>query len=157
MAAREAVYLTATALESNLQTKLNALSVESGESVPTVAGYRDVFSDDDLEGADWPVVQTIWDASGGEFELESFSKFDVGVPLLIRYQTEEADTADARARLSYVFRAVVQVLNDISQDARNNVQLIQYLPRGAPRVGLDGNERLALELPLTARMRDNAP
>ena len=157
MAAREAVYITATALESNLQTKLDALDTESGESVPEIADFRDVFSDDDIEGMDWPCVQTVWDALGGEFELESFSKMDMGVPLLIRLVTRDPDSAHGRARLSYGFRGIMHVLNDVQGQTRNSVQLIQYLPRGAPQVGLDQEGRLILEVPLTARMRDNAP
>jgi len=157
MAAREAVYLTADALDTSLQTKLGALSTESGENVPQIADIRDVFSSDELDGPDWPQVQVVWDVTGGDFELERFEKYDVGVPLTVRLVTMEPDTGAGRATLAYGFRGIMQVLHDITQQSRNGVRLIQYVPRGAPQVGLDVDDRLTLEIPLTARMRDTQP
>ena len=156
MAAREAVYITATALYDNLQTKLDALSVEAGEDVPTIADFRDVFSDDVSDGPDTPRIVTGLDPVGDTGEFESFSKFDIRVPLVVSYQTTDPDTAHSRATASYVFRGIMQVLNDVSQQSRNSVQFIQYLD---PRVeiGRDDQGHVGLDLRFVAQMRDNAP
>lgn len=157
MAAREAVQITATALATNLQTKLDALAVEAGESAPTVADFRDIFSDTDPEGRDWPRVLTMLDAFGDEAEFEAFSKYDIAVPLVVQYQTQDRDSARARATASYALRGIMQTLNDVTMgQTRNSVTFLQYL-RPRMTIGVDDKGYVAMDLRFVARMRDEAP
>lgn len=157
MAAREAVYATATALKSNLQTKLDAMSTETGERVPVIAEFRDIFTDDDPSGIGRPLILTALDVVGTEEgEFEAFSKYDTRVPLVVEYRTTDPDSAKARATASYVFRGIMQCLNDVTSSTRNGVQLIQYL---GPRltIGVDADNNVGLELRFEAQMRDTSP
>lgn len=158
MAVREAVHITATAFSDNVQTKLDALSIEAGESVPVIADFRDIFADDEPEGMDTPVLRTELDEVGEEDgEFESFSKYDIAVPLAVRYRTTDPDTAASRATASYVLRALMQVLNDVTRgQTRNSVTFIQYL-RPRWQIGPDSKGHVGLDLRFVARMRDEAP
>ena len=158
MAAREAVYITATALSTNLQTKLAALSIESGEAVPTIGDFRDIFSDDEPGGLEGFTVLVALDEVGeDDGEFESFSKYDINIPLLCSYVTTDRDTAASRATASYVLRGMIQVLNDVTRgQTRNSVTFIQYL-RPRFTIGPDSKGNVGLELRFVAHMRDEAP
>lgn len=157
MAWFEAGYLVDDALSANLQAKLTALSVEAGDTAPTIADFRLDFDDDDPEGRDWPVVRTMLAGlPASDAELESFGKNDIRIPLMVEYETKDRDSAAARRGASYVYRSVVQVLNDLSHPSRNNVTLIQVV-LGAPELGISAEGHVQARIPVICHMRDNSP
>ena len=158
MPAREAVKVVADAMAANLPTKLSALTVVSGESAPTIADFRDTFSDDIPENPrDWPMVATLLEDDPADGEFETFGKGDIAVPLAVAFVTFDRDLRTAWSKASYAYRGIWQVLNDIAQPTTNNVQLVQLT---TPRVSwMQAQEKpgVLVMFRFQAFMRDLSP
>lgn len=158
MAAREAVSIIADALEDNLQTKLDALDTCEGEQVPQIARYANVFEHDEELVGDWPaVVLDVGEVSTPSAEFEQVVKADVFVPIVIAYLDDGADTAIKRGRASYVARAILQVLNDITGTSLNSVQFIQFRDLSYTWTTDDSASNPGLVVVFNAHMRELSP
>lgn len=156
MPAREAIKIVADALGSNLQTKLNALSVVAGERAPTIQDFRDAFRDDEVLGPDDPLVITdLAPEASPTFALTTQGQVTVSVPIEIQYVSGDPDTAEARATASYAIRAIVQVLGDILGTTENSVQAIQIADVSADFARFEGG-RTGAVVRCNAQMRDLA-
>lgn len=159
MAAREAVKIVADAFSANLQAKLDALTVTAGESAPTIADFRDEFSDDvPVNDRNSPLVVTLLGTNApGPGEFESFSKSDIRVPIEAWYITRDRDTATARQTASYALRGMLQTLNDVAcGTTENGITLLQLLDLSFD-FATNEEGHIAAMLRFAAQMRDNSP
>lgn len=135
----EAIVLVSNALKAGLQDRLNALDLPYRVDV---AQFMNPFEDDELTPVNFPAV--IVNLPGTKSPAADFSINDLlhaEIPLVIEYRTREPDSAPARASVSRVQRAMIQVLSQLSldQSTLNDIKLVEISNLVFDFVSFDGD------------------